>query len=100
MILIFKIDFQNDNDDSIYSGTSHSPYLAACQKLLEAILAKIARYRGCGSKICLEQDVDHRQSIGAQLKLFCVSIKRASVNFNSTEKQGHFYSGITQGHYY
>ena len=22
------------------------------------------------------------------------------MNFNSAEKQGHFYSGITQGHYY
>ena len=29
-------------------------------------------------------------------KLYCGSIKRTTVNFNSIEKQEQFYSGITQ----
>ena len=33
--------------------------------------------------------------MGAHLKSYCGSIKHISVNFNSREKQGQFYSGIT-----
>lgn len=69
-------------------------------KLLENTLAKAARCHACGSKISFEQDLDQCQSIGAQLKLYYGSIGRTSVNSNCKEKQGLFYSGITQRQYY
>ena len=95
-------DFQSDscNDDGIYSGSSRSPYVVLDLKLLEAALAKIAGCHECGSKISLEEGLDQRQIIGAQLKLYCGFIKRTFVKFNSTEKQAQFYYCITQGHYY
>ena len=51
-------------------------------KLLEAALAKIAHFKGCGFKISLEHDLDY-QSIRTHLKLYCGSVKSKSVNFNS-----------------
>ena len=51
-------------------------------KLLEATLAKIAHFQGCGSKISMERGLAH-QGIGTHLKLYCGSIKCKSVNFNS-----------------
>lgn len=38
----------------------------------------------------LEKYLDQHQSIGAHLKSYCDSIKGASVNFNSKEKQEQF----------
>ena len=54
-------------------------------------------FRGCLSKISLEQDLDQRQNIGAHLKSYCGSINCTSMNFKSTENEGQFYLGIAQG---
>ena len=91
------IDFQIDSDsyDGIYNASGHSPYVVVDLKLLEAVLAK-ARCHVCWAKLSLEQDLDQRQCIGAHLKSYRGSIMRVSVNFNSTDKQGQFSSGITQ----
>lgn len=38
--------------------------------------------------IYFQEGLDQRQRLGANLKVYCRSIKRTSKNFNSTEKQG------------
>lgn len=63
----------------MYIGSSHSPYVVADLKLLDAALAKITCCHGCGSKMSSRQDLDQRQSIGTHLKLYCGSIKHTTV---------------------
>ena len=81
----------------VFSGISHSRYVVVDLKLLEAALRKKARFHG-GSKISLKQDLHQRHSAGVHFKLYCRCIKRTSVNFNSKERQGQFYSANTQEH--
>ena len=63
----------------MYIDSSHSPYVVADLKLLEAALAKTTCCHGCGSKMSSRQDLDQRQSIGTHLKLYCGSIKHTTV---------------------
>ena len=73
-------------------------------KLLEALLAKITCYHGCGSKISLEQVLDQRQNIGIHFYImlyyiienYIVIPSNVQLNFNSREKEEQFYSGIPQ----
>ena len=59
--------------------------------ILQCASSKIVRCHECVSKLSLEQDLDQRQGIGARLKIVCNSAKYASVDFDSTEKQGQYY---------
>ena len=75
-----------------------------CQQSFAICSGQFETFRDCFAMdvapIYFQEGLDQRQRLGANLKVYCRSIKRTSKNFNSTEKQGQFYSSVTGELYY
>lgn len=88
----------------IFKATVIMMMVLLCQQSFAICSSQFVTFRGCFAMdvapIYFQEGLDQRQRLGANLKLYCRSIKRTSVNLNSTEKQGQFYSSVTEELYY